>query len=197
MLIRCSILVLLIMSVAGCSTPTQSSKRGLSSQLIDQKPETSTTMIAATQEAASVSNLEGNAEDNNMAFDLNTYQWKNRLLLVFAPSENSPAYQRQMQLFQGQQAGFKERDLLLVELLTESTSRAYGQTLDDARARSQSVREARSRFHVAPQDFQVILVGKDGTAKRRESNPIQPEVIFNEIDAMPMRQREMREQSRG
>jgi hypothetical protein len=197
MLTRCSILVLLIMSVAGCSTPTQSSKRGLSSQLIDQKPETSTTMIAATQEAASVSNLEGNAEDNNMAFDLNTYQWKNRLLLVFAPSENSPAYHRQMQLFQGQQAGFKERDLLLVELLTESTSRAYGQTLDDARARSQSVREARSRFHVAPQDFQVILVGKDGTAKRRESNPIQPEVIFNEIDAMPMRQREMREQSRG
>lgn len=165
--------------------------------MVDQNLETSTTMIAATQEAASVSNLEGNAEDNNMAFDLNTYQWKNRLLLVFAPSENSPAYQRQMQLFQGQQAGFKERDLLLVELLTESTTRAYGQTLDDARARSQSVREARSRFHVAPQDFQVILVGKDGTAKRRESNPIQPEVIFNEIDAMPMRQREMREQSRG
>ncbi len=192
MLIRCSILVLLIMSVAGCSTPTQSSKRGLSSQLVDQKPETSTTMIAATQEAASVSNLEGNAEDNNMAFDLNTYQWKNRLLLVFAPSENSPAYQRQMQLFQGQQAGFKERDLLLVELLTESTTRAYGQTLDDA-----DVARVRSRFNVAPQDFQVILVGKDGTAKRRESNPIQPEVIFNEIDAMPMRQREMRERSKG
>ena len=192
MLTRCSILVLLIMSVASCSTPTQSSKRGLSRQLVNQKPETSTTMSAATQEAASVSNLEGNAEDNNMAFDLNTYQWKNRLLLVFAPSENSPAYQRQMQLFQGQQAGFKERDLLLVELLTESTSRAYGQTLDDA-----DVTRVRSRFNVAPQDFRVILVGKDGTAKRRESNPIQPEVIFNEIDAMPMRQREMREQSRG
>jgi hypothetical protein len=180
------------MSVAGCSTPTQSSKRGLSSQLVDQKPETSTTMIAATQEAASVSNLEGNAQDNNMAFDLNTYQWKNRLLLVFAPSENSPAYQRQMQLFQGQQAGFKERDLLLVDLLTESTSRVYRQALNDT-----DVARARSRFNVAPQDFRVILVGKDGTAKRRESNPIQPEVIFNEIDAMPMRQREMREQSRG
>jgi hypothetical protein len=105
-----------------------------------------------------------------------------------------------MQLFQGQQAGFKERDLLLVELLTESTTRAYGQTIDEAdvvRVRSQSEREARSRFNVAPQDFQVILVGKDGTAKRRESNPIQPEVIFNEIDAMPMRQREMRERSKG
>jgi hypothetical protein len=180
------------MYVAGCSTSTQSSKRGLSSQLVDQKPETSTTMIAATQEAASVSKLEDNPEDNNMAFDLNTYQWKNRLLIVFAPSENSPAYQRQMQLFQGQQAGFKERDLLLVELLTESTSRVYGQAIDDT-----DVARARSRFNVAPQDFQVILVGKDGTAKRRESNPIQPEVIFNEIDAMPMRQREMREQSRG
>ncbi|MBD0263346.1 MAG: DUF4174 domain-containing protein, partial [Tolypothrix sp. Co-bin9] len=44
-----------------------------------------------------------------MAFDLKSYQWKNRLLLVFAPEENSPAYQKQMQLFQAQQADFSER----------------------------------------------------------------------------------------
>lgn len=127
-----------------------------------------------------------------MAFDLSTYQWKNRLLLVFAPSEHSPTYQRQIQLFQEQQAGFEERDLLLVELLTEVTSRVNRQPMSKA-----NVTNLRSRFNVAPQEFRVILVGKDGTAKRRDSNPVEPEVIFNEIDAMPMRQREMRQGRSG
>lgn len=125
-------------------------------------------------------------KNKNMAFDLKSYQWKNRLLLVFAPAENSPAYQKQMQLFQAQQAAFSERDLLLVEIFTEGTSRASGKALDEA-----DVAKVRSRFQ-SPQDFRVILVGKDGTVKRTDSKPIEAKVIFNEIDAMPMRQQEMR-----
>jgi hypothetical protein len=124
-------------------------------------------------------------KNKNMAFDLKSYQWKNRLLLVFAPDENNPAYQKQMQLFQGQQADFSERDLLLVEILTEGTSRATGKVIDEA-----DVTKVRSRFQ-SPQDFRVILVGKDGTQKRSDSKPVEAKVIFNEIDAMPMRQQEM------
>jgi hypothetical protein len=186
MLTRCSILAVLLMSIASCSTSTQSSDRELATQLSAQNPETSAIAVAATPETAP----EANVGNSKVAFDLNTYQWQNRILLVFAPSQDNPAYQRQMQLFEAQRAGFKERDLLLVELLAEGTSRMNSQTLDEA-----NVAELRSRFKVAPQEFRVILVGKDGTAKRRDSNPIQPEVIFNEIDAMPMRQREMRQRS--
>ena len=125
-------------------------------------------------------------KNKNMAFDLKSYQWKKRLLLVFAPAENSPAYQKQMQLFQAQQAAFYERDLLLVEIFTEGRSRASGKALDKA-----DVAKVRSRFQ-SPQDFRVILVGKDSTVKRTDSKPIEAKVIFNEIDAMPMRQQEMR-----
>jgi hypothetical protein len=70
--------------------------------------------------------IEKTVKNKNMAFDLKSYQWKKRLLLVFAPAENSPAYQKQMQLFQAQQAAFSERDLLLVEIFTEGRSRASG-----------------------------------------------------------------------
>lgn len=35
-------------------------------------------------------------------------------MLVFAPSENSPAYETQMQLFEGQETSFDDRNLLLV-----------------------------------------------------------------------------------
>ncbi|HEY9670230.1 MAG TPA: DUF4174 domain-containing protein [Waterburya sp.] len=191
MLIRCSILALLLLSVTGCSTTTQSLAQESATQLFVHNSETSTAAVAATPKVAVTSNSVANAGGSKVAFDMKTYQWKNRLLLVFSPSANSPAYQKQMQLFQSQQAGFQERDLLLVELLAEGTSRASGQILDKG-----DVAKMRSRFNIAPQDFRVILVGKDGTAKRRDSNPVQPKVIFNEIDAMPMRRREMRERSR-
>lgn len=107
--------------------------------------------------------------------------------MVFAPEENSPAYQRQMQLFEGQRAGFDDRGLLMVRLLAEGTSRLDSQPIDEAAAA-----QLRSQFKVGQEEFRVILVGKDGTAKRHDSAPVEPVVIFNQIDAMPMRQQEMR-----
>ena len=146
-------------------------------------PQTSLSMPPAT-------NLVANTKNSNMAFNLNTYQWKNRLLLIFAPSKDNHDYKRQMQLVEGMRAGFKERDLIAIELLTEGTSRAETQPLNEADAAN-----LRSEFNVAPEEFRVILIGKDGTAKRRDQKPVEPEVIFNEIDAMPMRRQEM--QNRG
>ncbi|MBW4517481.1 MAG: DUF4174 domain-containing protein [Timaviella obliquedivisa GSE-PSE-MK23-08B] len=46
---------------------------------------------------------------------------------------------------------------------------------------------------MAPGKFTVILVGKDGTEKQRSQTPIDPATIFRTIDAMPMRQQEMRD----
>lgn len=120
-------------------------------------------------------------------FSLDSYKWNSRLLLVFAPEENSPAYQRQMQLIEGQKAGFDDRDLVVVELLAQGTSRANGQSID-----APTAAKVRERFNVGSQEFGIILVGKDGTAKRRDNTPVEPKVIFKEIDSMPMRQQEMR-----
>ena len=126
---------------------------------------------------------------SNTMTSLNGYKWKKRLLLVFAPKED-PAYQKQMQLFKQQQVGLNERDLLIVQLLVEGTSRIDSQPIDSVLAA-----QIRERFEVEQQDFQVILVGKDGTTKRRDRSLVPPEVIFGQIDAMPMRQQEMRSRS--
>jgi hypothetical protein len=177
-------MALLLISNVGCSSfytdVSSLSIQNKSDRLVPvQNPEI-TSAFRITSNPKTVKN-------KNMAFDLKSYQWKNRVLLVFAPAENNPAYQKQMQLFQGQQADFSERDLVLVEILTEGTSRVSGKSLDQA-----DVTKARSSFQVSPQDFRVILVGKDGTVKRSDSKPVEAKVIFNEIDAMPMRQQEMR-----
>ena len=56
-----------------------------------------------------------------------------------------------------------------------------------------AARRLRDRFDVPDDAFRVVLVGKDGTEKRREAEPVSARSVFDTIDAMPMRQREMQE----
>lgn len=109
------------------------------------------------------------------------------MLLVFAPSLASPAYQQQMRLFAQEKPGFADRDLVLVQVLGAGVAYANDQRIDEA-----SVAKLRERFGVNKGDFRVILVGKDGGTKRRDTAPVQARAIFNEIDAMPMRQQKCR-----
>ena len=43
-----------------------------------------------------------------------------------------------------------------------------------------------------PKGFEVLLLGKDGLIKTRQSTPVTAEELFRVIDAMPMRAREMK-----
>lgn len=70
-------------------------------------------------------------------------------------------------------------------------SYANGQLIDES-----SAVKLRNRFGVDKENFQVILVGKDGGVKRSDTKPVQAAAIFEQIDAMPMRQQEMQERKR-
>lgn len=122
------------------------------------------------------------------SFELSAQKWKKRVLLVFAPSRNHAAYQQQMQLLQEYKSDLRDRDLVLVEVLTNGESYVDFQPID-----SSSATGLRNRLQVSNQDFCVILVGKDGGVKRRDKVPVEAKAIFAFIDAMPMRQQEMRE----
>jgi len=45
-------------------------------------------------------------------------------------------------------------------------------------------------------DFEVILVGLDGSIKLRQNTPISNDKLFELIDSMPMRQQEMRRKNK-
>ena len=51
----------------------------------------------------------------------------------------------------------------------------------------------RRHFAVPDDGFAAILVGKDGTEKLRSDTPVTPVTLFAAIDAMPMRQQELRD----
>ena len=121
------------------------------------------------------------------SFNLSSQKWQNRVLLVFAPSVDNLSYQQQMQLLQEQKNGFKDRDLVLVQVFATNKSYANGQPIDES-----SAANLRNRFRVDKENFRVILVGKDGGVKRQDTTPVPATAIFEQIDAMPMRQQEMR-----
>ncbi|MFN6485775.1 MULTISPECIES: DUF4174 domain-containing protein [unclassified Nostoc] len=124
------------------------------------------------------------------SFKLSSQKWQNRVLLIFAPSVDNHSYQQQMQLFNQHQNGFKERDLVLIRVLPNE-SYTNGQLIDES-----STVKLRNHFGVDKESFRVILVGKDGGVKRSDNTPVQATAIFEQIDAMPMRQQEMQNRSR-
>jgi hypothetical protein len=75
--------------------------------------------------------------------DLSSFKWKNRVLVVLAPSDHDPQLREQQAIASAATAGLSERDLIVVaEIGTEGAlHRMFGTRVGD---------------------FQVVLVGKDG-----------------------------------
>ena len=51
-------------------------------------------------------------------------------------------------------------------------------------------------YHIPPDSFSLILIGKDGHEKDRWSEPVDMQEIFSVIDAMPMRRQEIRDRKK-
>ncbi len=101
------------------------------------------------------------------------YAGTSRVLLVLAALDDIRTAQ-QARLLSADRAGAAERDLVLVEPAA----------LDQA--------DLRRRYGVAPGRFAALLIGKDGGVKLRSDAPLSTRTLFEAIDAMPMRQAEMR-----
>ena len=122
--------------------------------------------------------------------DLNVYRWKNRLLMVFSPSQTGSDYQDFMREVQSERNGLRNRDIFLFEIFEKGESR-----LGDSPLNKDSADYLRERFSVKQGSFLVILIGKDGEEKMRWQK-VNLTGIFAVIDTMPMRQREMRERGK-
>jgi hypothetical protein len=118
---------------------------------------------------------------------LERFQWQHRLLLVFAPDAGHPDYRRQRDIVDRHADGVAERDMVIVAVVGDQPVTVSGTPAKDLDAAA-----LRRRFEVPRDRFAAILVGKDGTAKLRRGTAITAGTLFETIDAMPMRQREIR-----
>jgi hypothetical protein len=109
-----------------------------------------------------------------------------RPLLIFAPTPNDPQLQIQLRRLHQSAAAIADRDIAVIAIPWNSPSPTAANLTD------QDALAARRRFHIAPSDFTVILLGKDGGEKLRSSKPLTLDKLTSTIDAMPMRQDELR-----
>ncbi|WP_422083904.1 DUF4174 domain-containing protein [Ulvibacterium sp.] len=120
------------------------------------------------------------------AQNLKDYQWKNRVLLLFDDSIKSPALKSQLEKFSDVPEEMVERDLILFIVTDKGIFTRNGHLQD------MPLKDAYDTAHISEKFKGVVLIGKDGGAKLKKDFEIDPLVIFDLIDGMPMRKAEMR-----
>ncbi|MDX1628146.1 MAG: DUF4174 domain-containing protein [Fulvivirga sp.] len=122
---------------------------------------------------------------------LEKYHWKNRILIVF--SKQDTLLDKQLQEWQADGKGLDNRDLVIftIKKTPEQSKNPDGEAI------SPELHQWFLQTYNAPnRDFLVVLIGKDGGKKLRKTSLLSTEKLFSTIDAMPMRQREMKDDIR-
>lgn len=143
---------------------------------------------AATGAAMGAAMLMGIA-DTAHAQRYSDVQWDYRPLLVFAP-EGSGAIARQEASLAANRSLVADLKLAVYVVGLDRVTPRFG-----APAVETGAEALRRRFSVAPDAVRVVLVGLDGGAKLIADEPISLSTLEETINAMPMRRRELREQS--
>lgn len=123
-------------------------------------------------------------------FSLAALRWSSRVLVLGAPSADDPALRAQLAAIAATQTAFAERDLVLI-LALESDDAPDGQRILTPEER----RDLREQLALRDGRFGLRLIGKDGSVKRREDAPIDMIAVYDQVDGMPMRRREIRDRA--
>lgn len=120
------------------------------------------------------------AEGEPVLSDLDSLEWKNRVIIVNETNNEDES----RRLLAEQVAEIDDRDIIWFIIKDDLALTNYS-----GRLSREFVSNMRERLD--PMQGKVILIGKDGGIKS-QSDYLDIEAIFSEIDAMPMRQFEMR-----
>lgn len=119
--------------------------------------------------------------------ELSDYQWENRILLIFSESENDESYQKQFKAISQRYPGIKDRDLIVISVFDGNGSNLDGNEINDS-----SEDKLKKNYKDQNYPYTFILIGKDGGVKLKSNEFVSMDQLFQRIDRMPMRQREMR-----
>lgn len=95
--------------------------------------------------------------------NMDDLRWKSRPVVIVAQNQADPRVDEQIRMLDAAAHGLGERDM---PVLTD-----FG----------------------GEEGFELRLIGRDGTLKERFDAPVPAETLFGIVDAMPMRQEEMKD----
>ena len=112
-------------------------------------------------------------------------RWNKRVVVAFADAPH-PRLKRQLDGLLADRTTPAERDMLVIAVAGSEVSAPYGAVPSGVSADA-----LRRSYGIAPDTpFTVILIGKDGGQKLRQTEPVAAEDILGLIDSMPMRRNE-------
>lgn len=123
---------------------------------------------------------------NNQENPLKSLQWKNRVVIIYSNQSNDVDYQNQFALLKEQEEELVERDVIVLSVFEEGR-KAGGASL--AKGWGKPIYE---QYFSSDNNFQLILIGKDGGLKFKNSQITNIQELIEVIDRMPMRKAEMK-----
>lgn len=116
------------------------------------------------------------------------YLWQKRVVLVFAPDLSSELLLEQEKMLTQDEEGIKERDIVKWILVKGETV-----VVDGRHQPHMPTGHFYDYFELNSDVFTVMVIGKDGTEKLRQHHTtISLDELFAMIDAMPIRQKEVK-----
>jgi hypothetical protein len=120
------------------------------------------------------------------AQDLSEHLWKDRVLLVYTEDQASESFMKQLEELKSDMKGLDDRKLVLYSITPTHFRKGWENGKWEARNGSPD------NFREAEGNFEIVLLGLDGRVKLRQDQLLNRDSLYNTIDRMPMRQRELK-----
>jgi hypothetical protein len=119
---------------------------------------------------------------NVLSQDFSKHKWENRLVIIYSQDIDNSLYQKQLEELNNFKEGLLERKILVYHILPE----IYKIGLD-----TDNEWKKNSYFKSKKNNFEIVLIGLDGSIKHSQKELLTAEKLFGIIDQMPMRRIEI------
>ena len=122
-------------------------------------------------------------------------QWKNRVLVITG-AVSEPQYAEQIAALEAVKPGLEERNIIVIRFKDGILKKVPDLTSFDFQfkryKKTAQQRYLQNRLGTDDDIFSVVLVGLDGERKQVWEDVVDGETLFAVIDAMPMREHELK-----
>jgi hypothetical protein len=109
-----------------------------------------------------------------------------RVLMVFAPDTSSVNFKRQLQLIERHSYELTQRNTVVVPVSPSAAgAEVYISGENFPLSTSGDQADARTRYHVKPGEFLVVLIGQNGAEEIRSASPVDIRSLTAKLDSMP------------
>lgn len=122
------------------------------------------------------------AQTQSVSAQLPQPQMQNtRQLIVFAPAADIPAFREQLALLERHSFELSRYNTVVVPVTAGAVDHFAFEHITLAVSDEQAV--ARSRYHIAPGEFAVVLINPDGSEQIRSSKPLDIHAVVASVDS--------------